>query len=379
MFSTTEVEYSPTVRGKPGELEALYRLWPPIKPLIAPTIILPSLPTRDLIKKRPLSKKEAPQAYAKRIASTWKTFPFFLEARFLKFDIEANEDAACLSRLLVLLEKFDCKAIPTIDIRTKDSRLKACAEYVARTGSGVAFRCPLEDIGRPGIEDKILTSLKFVDAKLAETALIIDLSEAAMIGIPEVAALMIHSYSKFAEMGSWAKTIVAASNYPEANPSKPNQHAVVQRLELAAWKEACRLDDRIKRNLTFGDFGADHGKVAFGDSHGPAITHLRYATPENWLITRGGPSSSKVDGSIRFAAARIINSDYFAGERFSWGDEFIFDCSSGAGRPGYPTVWRAVNMNHHMTRALVDVRTHLGRVVQQPAERQTPLQEVLQF
>jgi T4 beta protein len=177
----------------------------------------------------------------------------------------------------------------------------------------------------------------------------------------------------------FSTTEVEYSPTVRGNPCKPNQHAVIQRLELAAWKEASRLDDRIKRNLTFGDFGADHGKVAFGDSRGPAITHLRYATPENWLITRGGPSSSKVDGSIRFAAARIINSDYFAGEHFSWGDEFIFDCSSGAGAPGYPTVWRAVNMNHHMTRALIDVGAHLGRTVRQPAERQTPLQEVLQF
>jgi hypothetical protein len=82
---------------------------------------------------------------------------------------------------------------------------------------------------------------------------------------------------------------------------------------------------------------------------------------------------------MRLAAARLINLDYFSGDRFSWGDEFLSDCARGVGGPGNSTTWRAVNMNHHMTRALADISSFYGRRLEQPSERQTPFQEELQF
>ena len=379
MFPITKVDYCPTLRGKPGEFEGLLRLWSPIKPRIAPTIVLPSLPSFDLLKKRALDKKEAPRIHAKRIASCWHGLPFFLEARFLRFDLDPNEDATHLKRLLYYLEKMECKGIPTIDLRTAPHRLKTFTDYISNTGSGVALRCSLGDIDRPSVEDDVLKTLRLLNVDFAEVALVIDLSDAAIIGVPEFATLIVHAFSRLADIGPWAKIVVTASNYPEKNPADVNKHAIVPRREWAAWKAAARRDDRIEKRLTFGDFGADHGKLFFANSGGSPITHWRYATPESRLITRGGPSSEKIDGSIRFAAARIVNTNYFAGERFSWGDEFIVDCASGAGGRGYSTVWRAVNINHHMTQALVDIGAFHGRVVEQPAERQTPLQEVLRF
>ncbi len=185
------------------------------------------------------------------------------------------------------------------------------------------------------------------------------------------------AFAKFKEIGAWRRTVIAASNFPEVNPAGKNSHAIVPRLEWAAWREAGRLDERIRTETIFGDFGADTGKIVFADGGGGAIVHLRYATPESWLVPRGGPTTEKFDGSIRFVADRIVNSKVFAGDWFSWGDEFIADCATRAGGPGNSTIWRAANMNHHMTRAVIDVERRLGREIAQPRQRLTAAQQPL--
>src|SRR5262249_52930428 len=121
------------------------------------------------------------------------------------------------------------------------------------------------------------------------------------------------------------------------------------------------------------------GKIVFIDSHGQPVPHLRYAVSDSWLVIRGGASTATVDGSIRFVATRISASKFFDGEKFSWGDQFIADCASGSGTAGYSTIWRAANMNRHISRAINDIGRFLGREVEQPEARYSPLQEVLKL
>ncbi len=239
------------------------------------------------------------------------------------------------------------------------------------------MRVSLSDFDKAGLEYRIPAILSDVGVPFDETILLIDLSDAAIVEKRAFAELIVSGFSKFREIGPWARTIIAASNFPEKNPAPKNSHTTVARLEWAAWQEAGRIHDRIKNESIFGDFGADSGKIVFADGGGGAIVHLRYATSESWLIPRGGPTSEKFDGSIRFVADRIVNSKYFAGDWFSWGDEFIADCATSASGPGNATIWRAANMNHHITRAVIDIGRYLGREIRQPHERLAPAQPTL--
>ena len=123
----------------------------------------------------------------------------------------------------------------------------------------------------------------------------------------------------------------------------------------------------------FGDYGADNARISFGDSGFGAITHLRYATRDKWLVVRGGVPILDHDGSIHEVAKRILISGVFAGELFSWGDEFIEACANRLGMKGSPTTWRAANMNHHMTRVTQDVADFLEVRMPVPVRR-VPIQ-----
>jgi Beta protein len=102
---------------------------------------------------------------------------------------------------------------------------------------------------------------------------------------------------------------------------------------------------------------------------------LRYATDTDWLVVRGDDKRE----TIRSVAARIVNSGSFSGEFFSWGDEFIASRARGLAGVGNPMIWRAVNMNHHMTRVTVDLGTLYGTSIPQSAQRRQRVQDELLF
>jgi hypothetical protein len=193
--------------------------------------------------------------------------------------------------------------------------------------------------------------------------LILDLSEAALSNVEEFSPFVLDWLFRLQQIGLWCRTVVQATNYPEKNPASTNSTAKIDRREWLIWSRLVELDPRVREIAMFGDFGADNAKMSFGGSGAP-ITHMRYATENQWLVVRGGAPSQKGDGSIRQVAREIMNSGVFAGEQFSLGDEFIAGCASGDIRVGGPTDWRRANMNHHLTRVLVDVGVLNGQPIQ---------------
>lgn len=156
MYSLAGVDYSPILRGKAGEFLALQKLRDPIKDCIAPMIVLPSLSIKDLEKHRRLTKSEAARIFVERIVACWSGRPFFLDPSFLKFDVDDKKDAFLLKSLLTLCERFNCKAIPTVSLRTSSSRIQTYREHVEKNKSGIAFKVSLRDFDKNGLEEAII-------------------------------------------------------------------------------------------------------------------------------------------------------------------------------------------------------------------------------
>jgi hypothetical protein len=101
--------------------------------------------------------------------------------------------------------------------------------------------------------------------------------------------------------------------------------------------------------------------------------NLRYATGPDWLAVRG----NKERQTIRSVAERIVKSGSFSGELISRDDEFIATRAIGLAGVGNPMIWRAVNMNHHMTLVTNDLGALYATPVSRFHERRQPMQEQL--
>jgi hypothetical protein len=343
---------------KTAEFDALRTLDGPNKGFILPVIIAASFFVKDQEKKRQLTKDEYLNEHLGRIARSWGSRTFLLDTRFLKLDKDAQQDASDLARFLNSSRKFGCSIIPTFDLKTADLRRSAILSHWQSTKNGLALRLTLSDLSDPGLRAKIHSLLLRMVVKPQQCILILDFSDADLSEVDAFSAFEAEWILRTQEFGLWRRVIVAATNYPEKNPSPENGQAKAGRNEWLAWKQALSLSPRVGELAMFGDFGADNARIDFGGA-GRALKHIRYATRDEWLVVRGGRLTLECDGSIRDVARRIILSGSFAGDLFSAGDEFIAACAAGLGGKGNPTTWLAANMNHHITRVTQDIAEYL--------------------
>jgi hypothetical protein len=84
-----------------------------------------------------------------------------------------------------------------------------------------------------------------------------------------------------------------------------------------------------------------------------------------------------IDGTLKEVSRKIVASGFFAGETFSAGDEFIADCAAGRCSLGSSSEWRKANMNHHITRVVVDLAALDKKVIPIRKARRTPIQSEL--
>jgi hypothetical protein len=202
--------------------------------------------------------------------------------------------------------------------------------------------------------------------------IILDLADADLSQTDEFAKFVADWLFKLRSYGAWAKIIVQGSNYPIKNPAQQDTQVVIERSEWLLWNRIIKLDNAIKSFSMFGDFGADSSLIDFNGS-GRAITHLRYAFDDGWLVVRGG----KKPQTMKSVVQRITLSDRFSGELYSWGDEFIGTLARTSLGVGNPMIWRAVNMNHHMTLVTIKLSELYGRPILLAAKRRKPVQEDL--
>ena len=80
---------------------------------------------------------------------------------------------------------------------------------------------------------------------------------------------------------------------------------------------------------------------------------------------------------MRDVCLRIVESGKFDGESFSSADEYIAQTARGQAGPDNPTIWRAVNTTHHITRVVADMGSVRGFALQQRASPPPPVQESL--
>jgi Beta protein len=377
MLSIETQNYAVILRDKVAEFDALRSLDRANKNMILPYFVAASFFVKDQEKKRQVTKEECRDDHLGRLAKSWGRRSAILDTRFLKFAQDLQQDAVDLSNFLEASTQYGCSLIPALDLRTSELRRNAISAFWQKTNHGLAIRVTLSDLLNPKLAISVQRLLLQVVAKPQNCVLVLDLADADLSDLNAFAAFEAEWVLRTQELGLWRRVIVAATHYPEKNPAPPNGQIEVGRNEWLAWKQAVGIDARVGELAMFGDYGADNARISFGETGFGAITHFRYATKDKWLVVRGGSPVPAHDGSIHEVARRILISGVFAGELFSWGDEFIKACAE-AKQVGNPTIWRTANMNHHMTRVTQDLADFFE--IQMPAPvRRTPIQQDMFF
>ena len=107
------------------------------------------------------------------------------------------------------------------------------------------------------------------------------------------------------------------------------------------------------------DYAISHPKILPKDMRSlkPPAT-IRYTIDDGWYIVKGENVRDKKYGKCkqyRGLSKKVIDSKYYYGPEFSWGDNFIRECASGRGKTGNLSTWRQVGTNHHIAKVTQDI------------------------
>lgn len=360
MLSLDTQVYSPVLRLKLGECDALAQLASDVRSRLLPLFVVPPPSDSDPEFGGFLETTELFAVSARRLGRAWPLRPCLLDPKFLfeKLDLDSAPDA--LANFFKLARSYSAAPWLVADLSDLEQFLGRGAIAVLNASEGpLALRLRPEDIEDPAISTRVQKVLLSLVRKPSETILVLDFGNTDFSDTTIVAEVMVATLQRVLAIGMWAHVIWQATSYPEENPAQAGSMNVLNRGEWTAYLKASDLDPIIKSLMIFGDFAADSAKFSFASSKGViAIPHFRYSTSDKWLVSRAA-KEGKLSVEMPLVAARIVGSGLFAGRDFSRGDRFIHDASRGL-LTGTARNWRCANTAHHLTRVSMDVGSMRG-------------------
>lgn len=377
MAEATQPSYGPALRMKKGELEGLRDLAPDVADHVRPRMIIPPRKERDKALQAQLFNIEDSPNIADALAAHWRNRSVFVEATHLLPDLGRETVERWLPTMFDRARRAGASAIPLVAL----ADLTAGSRNAYRSACGIGpvqlgIVVPSGDLEGRDALNPLLDHLEAMGLSPADCSIIADFG-GDYFARPEIVSPIIGSaLETLQELGPWREIVFQGTNYPDKNPAEPGGSYTVPRNEWKAWCQAVRFDPATADHMIFGDYAADCATMAFGRGRPRPIPHYRYATPEAWLVQRGADSGADA-AVMRDVCLRIVESGEFADRSFSSADEYIFQTARGQGGPGTPTIWRAVNTTHHITRVVADIGRVRGFALKQRASLSPPVQESL--
>jgi hypothetical protein len=128
----------------------------------------------------------------------------------------------------------------------------------------------------------------------------------------------------------------------------------ILRREMIAWQAIRKALPNYK--LVFGDYGVVNPNIPDDMIAPDANGKIRYTIKDNYFIVRGHSRRKGNKGEqMRDLSQLLVNSPYFMGQHFSWGDQKIAHCGSGIGGVGNPTNWVSYDTSHHVNAVITEI------------------------
>lgn len=352
-------EYVPILRVKRGELTAVTKLTRKSARKILPLFDIPT-------PKDGTSTLDHLDKVAQQLANAWGGAPILLDAFFWLPNAIAESGEHVLTYAASKLGELGTKVMPIAGYdRWDDDFYRAALTALAvDQGLQTAIRIDFDGIEEASDEayfqERVSEILNSLNQNPSETMAILDFADMTHISVEDAVSRANTCLSRLAKMG-FSEMVIAGSSIPPSIDSavrQPDHVGLLTRKEMLAW-QALTPDFPT---LTFGDYGVRSPRAADDIIAPDANGKIRYTIARKFFIARG----HSLRRGTKFAqyydlARRVIDSEYFMGEEFSWGDQEIAKCANKLFK-GNSTTWISIDSNHHMTSVLAEVFEFRQRV-----------------
>lgn len=163
----------------------------------------------------------------------------------------------------------------------------------------------------------------------------------------------------------FGKIIISGSSIPKGlERSDYNPYGLEPRTEWLGFDDflltlpQSTFDDKP----IFSDFSITYAHESEPLTYVNPNAKVRYTISDNYLFAVGYQVHTHTDGFGQYydISALIVNSPYFMGGLYSWGDKYLEDCALRTTGPGNMETWIKVGHNHHITFVTRDIASRYG-------------------
>lgn len=345
--------YRPALRFKQGEYLAAARIPRDIQKHIEPYFIIPPPKERDPEKGGPLTADEIAHLTGERIGKYWPFYRAYLDAQYV-LPLLRNEG---LTRMFQTAQARNPKLVPAVTLSQLQNPV--WQKFLRQNAPRLALHLPFEELD----EGALTEGLKAIGCRAEDVDVFFDFT-GAPFDMDDIAASVAGQFDALAEIAPWRRIIFQGSAFPVKNPAEEGKDISVPRNEWNTFLQAMDDCNVAPERLGYSDFGADCGEINFPrKGGGKPIRHTRYTGTKETFVVRGASTGTHAK-AMTDVFTRLIDSDHFSGQAFSYADRRMWEAAKGISGCGNPSMWREWNMAHHMTRVVRDLGAMVGLTFQ---------------
>lgn len=146
--------------------------------------------------------------------------------------------------------------------------------------------------------------------------------------------------------------IFSSNSFPQTLSVEKHNLSLLPRVESKLFNKVKEFFDNNGVKLVYSDYAINHWSFLEYIPGMPISFNIRYSIDDAYVIYKG--DAIKKGGlninKVAEASSLLVNSAYFLGKDYSWGDAEIYKRAVGEiKKPGNTTTWRAIGTNHHIT------------------------------
>lgn len=349
--------YIPCLRWKQGEYQAVSRLSCTTKRTFTPLIEVPELGWDFEEKREKKTIDEHLTPFAKRVRKKWGDTPCFIDLNLIKATERMATGIHPVCFIFDGLRGMKCQAIPVTGILRDGEYQREIKTALAKDKRGICLRITIEQAAKSIFKTEIDSLLSILGIKPSDSDFILDLGAPNFIPHDGFKMVIQAIVSKLPYLNNWRTFTLLGTSFPETMGGIKEGVEIVPRHEWQLYKML--INDLKKAKLripSFGDYVINHPKILELDMRKvkPSAT-IRYTNENQWYIIKGKNVRDYGFGQYRELSKKVIDSSYYCGTSFSWGDDYIQKCANGHGKAGSLMSWRQVGTNHHIEKVTQDI------------------------
>lgn len=334
------IKYVPILRGKDGEFAALQNLDEAALSQICPLVQF--LPDTNINRKGDYIKK-----VTSNLVNAWN-----FDGNLMYFDVSYLADINIITNLANILKGNDINIIPVLDPNSNEKYLELIPHGFL--DKGVCIRIKRACATPRTLRNTIDATLMRYNIKSSEIDLLIDLEYIDDLNdLPVFQNTFLRLFESIKNPEDYRRIIIGDGSFPiDVAAFPPDKITSIPRIEWYFWRSVNKELDGFP--IIYADYGNIHPKYdPYAQAFEGSCT-IKYSSDRGFHIFRGKKASGHPDGGRQYhqKSRELIDSKFYDGKDFSWGDENIFKCANEEITPGNSGTWVKYTFNHHFMKII---------------------------